>query len=450
MKRMSLKLKITLWYTAVMLAVSAVLLAVTVSVSQGMLEKTVADKLTSTVNDFSRRLFKPCGGQQPMPEKGFYENGIHMAVYGENGELIAGNIPFETDSPGSIASGFSSDEKDGEKYFIYKKGVPDERSPRMYTVGIVPLSAESFALESTAKTNAALVIVMLLIAAGGGYLIISKALAPVKKISGTAKKISESSDLTQRINLPGGGDEIHALADTFDDMLDKIGQLVEKEKQFTADASHELRTPAAVIMSECEYMTDCDLSIDEMKESAESIKRQTERMTKLISELLMISRMDKNTIAAQFEEVDLSELLGFVCDEQEELHGCAVRLSRNITPEITASADRGLMTRLFINIISNAYSYIGNGDLISVSLYKSGGNVIFETEDNGIGITEEDLPKIWERFYRSDKSRTAENSANSGLGLSMVKWIAELHGGKVSAESTYGSGSKFIFSMPEK
>ena len=447
---MSLKLKITLWYTAVMLAVSAALLAVTASVSQGMLEKTAADKLTSTVNDFSRRLFKPGESRQPTPEKGFYENGVHMAVYDENGELIAGNIPFETDSPKSIAAGFSSAESDGEKYFIYKKGVPDERSPRMYAIGVIPLSAESFALESSAKTNAALVIAMLLIAAGGGYLIISGALAPVRKISATAKKICESSDLTQRIKLGAGGDEIHGLANTFDDMLDKIEQLMEKEKQFTSDASHELRTPAAVIMSECEYMTDCNLSADEMKESAESIKRQTERMTKLISELLMISRMDKNTIAAQFEETDLSELLEFVCDEQEELHGGAVRLARSVAPGITASADRGLMTRLFINIISNAYSYIGSGDLISVSLYKNGENVIFETEDNGIGISEEDLPKIWERFYRADKARTAENSANSGLGLSMAKWIANLHGGKMSVESVLGKGSKFTFSMPLK
>ena len=171
-------------------------------------------------------------------------------------------------------------------------------------------------------------------------------------------------------------------------------------------------------------------------------------MTKLISELLMISRMDKNTIATQFEEIDLSELLEFVCDEQEELHGSAVRLSRNISPEIIANADRGLMTRLFINIISNAYSYIGGGDLITVALYKNNENVIFEAKDNGIGISEEDLPKIWERFYRADKSRTSEDTANSGLGLSMVKWIAELHGGKVSAESTYGLGSKFTFSMP--
>ena len=140
-------------------------------------------------------------------------------------------------------------------------------------------------------------------------------------------------------------------------MLDKIEQSFESEKQFTSDASHELRTPVAVILSECEFIEQCADTADDYRESANSIKRQAEKMSKLISELLSISRMDKKTQKLNFEDIDLSELINFVCDEQAEIHGDEIKLIRNISPSITVDADRFSIARLFINLISNAYKH---------------------------------------------------------------------------------------------
>lgn len=197
-------------------------------------------------------------------------------------------------------------------------------------------------------------------------------------------------------------------------------------------------------------MTDCADTVVDLKESAEAVKKQADKMSKLISELLMISRMDKNTLQVSFEKVDISELLSFVCDEQAEIHGEGISLLHEIPPGITAEADRFLLTRLFINLISNAYQYGRENGTINVRLSETGENAVFSVTDDGIGISEENKEKIWERFFQADPSRTANENGSMGLGLSMVKWIAECHSGSVSVESELGRGSTFTFILPKK
>ena len=170
-------------------------------------------------------------------------------------------------------------------------------------------------------------------------------------------------------------------------------------------------------------------------------------MSKLISELLMISRMDKNTVKLNFESVDISELVTFVCDEQREIHDESITLNTEIENGITAEADRFLLVRLFINLISNAYQYGKEGGNINVRLFEKDGNIVFSVQDDGIGISEKDIPKIWERFYQADSSRT--DNGSMGLGLSMVKWIANCHGGEITVKSELGMGSTFTFTFPK-
>ncbi len=231
-------------------------------------------------------------------------------------------------------------------------------------------------------------------------------------------------------------------------MLDRIEQTFEREKQFTSDASHELRTPVAVILSECEYMADCSLTAEEYREAADSVKDQAEKMSRLINELLTISRMERNTIKLDFEETDISELLNFVCDEQEELHNGSIILTRNIAPDISAYSDRLTIMRLFINLISNAYSYGKENGHINVSLDTDKNNIKVSVKDDGIGISTENLPKIWERFYQADPARTSDRNGSSGLGLPIAKMIAALHHGNISVSSQIGKGSEFIFTFP--
>ena len=450
MKRMSVKLKITLWYTLVITVLSIAVLTAMTSVNSEIIERDIESRIARTVDGFSRRTVPPENKGGKIPEFGFYEQGVHMIMYDSDGNVIAGRVPFEIEDSGALEDRNLEKYSDGKsRYYIYTRKA-NSPSGEIWIKGIVSVNDESFAMKSAIKANILLTLMLIIIAAGGGYFILSRALAPVNKISRTAKKIIESSDLSQRIRIGDGKDEIHELANTFDDMLDRIEQTLEREKQFTSDASHELRTPVAVILSECEYLIDCADNIDDAKTSAESVKKQAENMSKLISELLTISRMDKNTIKTSFEDVDLSELLGFVCDEQEEIHSESITLTRDIGENIHAEADRFLLARLAINLISNAYTYGKSSGNIRVSLHESGGDVVLEVADDGIGISEENLPKIWERFFRADEARTANDEGNMGLGLSMVKWIAECHGGSISAESTLGKGSVFRLIMPKK
>ena len=268
---------------------------------------------------------------------------------------------------------------------------------------------------------------------------------PVNKITKTAKEISESKDLSQRINLKETDKEISSLAATFDEMLEKLETSFNKEKQFTSDASHELRTPISVILTECEYGEECVEDIDEFKEVIGSIKEQANKMSKLVSELLMISRMDKNKIVLSFEDLNIRELLNCVCDEQIEIQTKKIELIRNIDENVMGNADRMTLTRLFVNLISNAYQYSPENTKIIVSLTKEKDKVVFSVKDEGIGISKEDQTKIWDRFYQVNSSRLDDGSGGSGLGLSMVKWISDMHKGTLTVESELGKGSTFIF-----
>lgn len=447
MKNMSVKLKITLWYTAIMAVLSAVVLAVMVNAGKSMIERDITSRLTRTVNDFSRRVSGSGGRADNVPEFGFYEQGVHILMYDENHNIIGGRLPFKFSDTSEFADDSLNDVTEEEgRFFVYTRVLLRRDKPSYWVRGIVLVNDETFAVKSAAKNNIILTVILIIAAAAGGYLIAGRILSPVEKIRRTASDISDSSDLTQRIHLGSGTDELHALANTFDGMLDKLEQTMEREKQFTSDASHELRTPIAVILSECEYMTDCAENFDEIREGAYSVKNQAEKMSKLVSELLTISRMDKNTYKTEFENVDFSELLGFVCDEQEEIHDENITLSREIRENITVNGDRALLARLCINLISNAYRYGKNGGSITVSLDVKDGMAILSVTDDGIGISAENLPKIWERFFQAEPSRT--DGSGMGLGLSMVKWIAECHGGSVSAESELGKGSCFTFKMP--
>lgn len=448
MKKISIKLKVTLWYTLSMIIVSAIVLLAMNAASQQMIRRDISERLMQTVEEASHMRFIP--DNRPMPGFRFYSRGVHMMLYTAGGELIGGQVPFGiTDEP-DFANEIRTKVYDGNTYYIYDKQIkPGFAGTEMWVKGIISATDEAYAISSVMKNNFLLTAIIIILASFSGYLIINRAFVPVNKITKTAKQIIASGDLSQRIELGKGKDEIYSLAGTFDEMLDKIEQAFEREKQFTSDASHELRTPVAVILSECEYMTDCARDSADFAESTASIKRQAERMSKLIGELLTLSRMDKNTLKINFEETDISELANFVCDEQEEIASKDIELIRDIDDSICASVDRFLMARLFINLVSNAYQYSNDNGKVEVSLKEDAGNIIFAVSDTGIGIAADELDKIWERFYQADASRTANANGSMGLGLSMVKHIAECHGGRVSVESKLGIGSKFIFTLPK-
>lgn len=448
MGKLSVKFKITLWYTIIMIIISFAVLVAMTSLSAGLLKRNISERMINTADSFAREV-EISRDIINIPKFKFYNRSVHMVLLDGSFNVAGGQIPFGiSDEMSCTDNGVRVESHNGNDYYVFDRRVLRRDGSVYWIKSFVSASDTVNSINSVAKNNAMLIIVMIIAASAGGYIIIGKILTPVNKIRRTAEEISESNDLSQRISLPDGNDEFHKLAASFDKMLDKIEQTVEREKQFTSDVSHELRTPVAAILSSCEYMTGYAKTYEDIKESAEGVKKETERMSKLISELLTISRMDKNTIQLSFEDVDFGELLNFVCDEQAEIHDDNITLSRNIGENIMVKADRFMLARLCINLISNAYSYGKDNGNITVTLTCDSDNAVMSVSDDGIGIAEENIPKIWERFYQVDPSRTIDDKGNMGLGLSMVKWIADCHKGSMTVKSTLGKGSTFTFTMP--
>lgn len=310
--------------------------------------------------------------------------------------------------------------------------------PPVWVRGFINADAAKSAFDAITITVIYILPAFIIIAAVGAYLISRKTMKPVENICRSAHEITDGTDLSKRIEMEKSAGEIYTLAETFNDMLARLQTSFENEKQFTSDASHELRTPLAVIKAECEYALSNNASEEDMLEALSSIDEQTDKMTKLVTALLTLSRTEQGDKRYKLEDTDLSELVKKTCADFVPAKN--ITLTADIEDNIIIPAQAQLILLMLENLLSNAVKYGRDGGHIEVRLKKDNG-IVLSVKDDGIGIKEEDLSKIWGRFYRADESRSRESGF--GLGLSLVSQIAALHGGKVSASSVYGEGSEF-------
>ena len=263
-----------------------------------------------------------------------------------------------------------------------------------------------------------------------------------------AEKINEGNNLSQRINIGKGNDEIHTLAETFDTMFDRLQTSFEREVQFTSDVSHELRTPISIIVSQSEHGLDHINSKEKVEKSFKVILQESKKMSQLISQLLTLSRIDRGHQKLNIEFVNISELAEVVIENQKmEADKKNIKIITEIEKDIHVEGDELMLMRLFINLISNAISYNKENGYVKIELIKTGNKLIGKIYDNGIGISKENINKIWIRFFQVDSSRTTDSS---GLGLAMVKWIVEAHNGTISVVSQLEKGTLFTFEIPCK
>lgn len=279
----------------------------------------------------------------------------------------------------------------------------------------------------------------------GGWLLLRKALSPVDRITRTAREIA-NGDLSKRLDLPETGDEVGRLASTFDNMIEKLETAFKKEKQFASDASHEMRTPISVIISSAEAALAGEKADHEYRETLRQILSESKRMGSMVSKLLLLSRGDDSKYKYEFEELDLGMLAEEVAGQMQESAATkAISIIYEPKENAKIKADQTLMVRMLINLIDNSIKYGKEGGTVRISFKNIEGGVEISVEDNGIGISPEDLPFVFDRFYRADKSRSSEGN---GLGLSIVKWIADLHNGKVSINSICGEGTLVKVILP--
>ncbi|MCL5070084.1 MAG: HAMP domain-containing histidine kinase [Actinobacteria bacterium] len=285
----------------------------------------------------------------------------------------------------------------------------------------------------------------ILISIIGGQFMAKRALHPIDSITKTARAIGKGN-LNQRLKLPKVKDEVGRLAETFDEMLDKIEAAFKKERQFTTDASHELRTPITIISAHAEDALRTDNKKD-YKKALEIIYRESQKISVMISQLLMLSRSDEGKYYLEIEDIDLKLIMDEIIGEMKEsARANNVKLHLSGEDGLIIKADQTLITRLFINIINNAIKFSKRGGFVKVQIAASPDKNFAKIliEDNGIGIPREDIDNIFNRFYQVDKSR---NDKGTGLGLAIAKWIVDIHKGTIDIESRLGEGTKFYINL---
>jgi len=287
----------------------------------------------------------------------------------------------------------------------------------------------------------------LIVACLGGYWLSSRALRPVDEITTVARSIGVQN-LSQRIAVPRTGDELARMAQTWNDVLERLDVAVQRIRQFTSDASHELRTPLALIRATAELALRRERDPEGYRNSLRQIEHEAEHMTALTESLLTLARADSDGLGMTMQSTDLSELIHSAVQQYAALaieKGVTLRAAAT-QPPVRAAADASGIRRILSILVDNALKHTPAGGTVTVSAAAGAARVTLTVEDTGEGIPAAALPHIFERFYRADPARGS--GSGFGLGLSIAQAIAQAHGSAIAVSSTPGAGARF--SLPLK
>ena len=430
LSRIPVSIRVTVWFSSVIVILFLIILSSLILIE---------DKV---VNDLSQKeLVEAVEEIYEDPEK--FENfndGIYYIKYNEQNEIIAGKFPKDFD----IALAFSIEDiniyqVENKKFLYYDTRLQDEDD---WIRGIYPLGKVQKEIETFWNIAIALSVLFIIFVVIVGYRIIKNTFKPVKQISNTALEIKRSKDFSNRIELEDSNDdEIHKMASTFNEMLDTVEEVFIHEKQFSSDVSHELRTPITVILAQSDYALQYSDTLEETKESLEVINRHAKRMTNLINQIMELSKLERQK-EIEKEKINLSNIvLQLLEDYKPLLESKNLNLVYNVEKDLRIQGNKIMLERVFLNILMNAVKFTKTN--IEVSLIREGKTAVLKIRDNGIGISEENKKFIWERFFQVNDSRNKEENKGSGLGLSMVKKIVDLHSATIDLESELEQGTCF-------
>ena len=446
MKRLSIQWRVTLWFTLLMTLLAAVGLAFLFFVGGQSALAATQNRMAEMAETARSEIGLDSSGFVFDSDLEYFRDGVYLSVYDAAGLPLYGAVPRLFDNTVVFADSQLRELTDaGGRWYVYDISFAvDESQVWVRTVAAVDEVGSTI----TQLLRLALVVLpfFVVLAAVGGFWLTHRAFLPVRRITRTAREIRQGGDLSRRIDLGPGRDEIHTLASEFDSMFARLEASFAAEKQFASDASHELRTPTAVILTQCEDALESAASPEELRAALKAIQRQGEKMAGLLSQLLLLSRADSGRQTLRSEPVDLSGLAAAVADEQRERAADkGIAVTADIAPGLVVQGDETMLMRVLINLMENGIKYGRAGGHLALTLTAGGDTVTGKVADDGIGIAAEDLDKVWRRFWQADP---AHSSGGAGLGLSMVKWIVEAHGGRITVESVLGKGTAFTFTLP--
>ena len=333
------------------------------------------------------------------------------------------------------------------EYRILRKELDSRHGPLMLLVGI-PLTPWREAQRMLLSTLCLVVPLMLVTAMAGGYWVARRALAPIDHITRMAERIT-AERLDQRLDVPEVRDELSRLANTFNDMIDRLHRSFNEMRRFTADAAHELRTPLTVLRTQLEVALRAERTPEQYRDVLVSLHEDTVRLCLLASQLLELSREDAGVEATPFATVRLDDVLRDVLDQVRpaaELK--SLRIETESLPETEVAGDAQRLRRVFVNVLDNAVKHTPAEGRVCLNLSRSNGCVAVSISDTGCGIPAEHVPHIFDRFYRADPARTS--SDGFGLGLAICQAIVHTHHGRLELRSTPGHGTTVTVTLPSK
>ncbi|SDK83585.1 sensor histidine kinase [Halanaerobium congolense] len=460
-KKYPLKINLTIWYMVILFLVLIFFSSILYFYLESQLSEEVKSILEIEMQQLKSEINETGLNSDYLLNSVDREN-LTTFVYNSQGKLMNKNLESEfiqdiITEVNKKNNFFKIIEYNNQKWAVLSSTVnsaPDQDFTQTYHINLV----YSFAREQKMLDNLILILLImipltLILASGGGYFLASRALKAIDLISVTAAKISQSN-LSQRIKInKGREDEIGRLVKTLNSLLDRLENSFYRQKQFNADVSHELKTPISVIKAQIEEAIDSEKKLtSDQKNILLTIKKQIEQMNQLVSQMLLLAKVDGKNIKPDKEEFDLNVVVDAVIEEMNNLaseKNISIKKEIREGQEFRMKADLSLITQLLLNLIDNALKYSKNSGKIKIILTKLDGFYRLNIIDDGIGIAEEDLDDIFKRFYRVDKSRSREYGG-TGLGLSICSWIVKIHGGEINVKSSLKKGSNFEILLPEE
>lgn len=454
---MSLRLRLTVLYSALtggILLLFGILIYSLVSI---LFIKQVDDTLKQTFEDILSNTRVDSIGELSiltLPQLDLTAN-VYIQVWDANGRLVTSSAGIRGLTQPLDPVGLQASQPVYRYHFLGEAHlrvltvplvVGSERRP----VGAIQLASNLNFIDAARtvllQVIALIAMLSMIIAAVASWFTIGRALSPLAAVTQTALKISHADDLSMRIpTLAVANDEMGELIQAFNDTLERLERLFTSQQRFLADVSHELRTPLTVIKGNVELMRKMGCADEE---SLSSIEDETDRMNRLVGDLLLEAQAESGKLPLKFGPVELDTLLLEVCKEMRVLARERVQLKVSEIDQVLVNGDADRLKQVLINLISNAVKFTPPGGEVVLSLGKVGNQARLIVHDTGPGIPAEDLPHIFERFYRAEKSRSRAKVGGFGLGLSIAYWIVTHHGGRIEVDSKEGEGTTFRIWLP--
>ena len=454
---MSLRARLTVFYTGVLGVVLVFFgLAVYILISQVLLRQ-IDDTLDRAARDLLFVTRVDDTGHFVFTQRVSLDSSVISQVWDVDGDLVAVGQTLEPDSPFRNPLNPQGLELSLPQY---RNVLINERPFRVLSIPL-PLNGEHIGTLQVASSMAILTAarqdlieflmilsaIAVLIAGFIGWAGARRALAPLSSVTNTALQITRADDLSKRIPFSGSpDDEVGRLITTFNDTISRLEKLFSLQRRFLADVGHELRTPLTVIRGNIDLMR--REGLDDV-EFLHSIEQEVGRLTRLVEDLLILAQAESGRLPMELRRIELDTLLLEVFSQARVLAGDQVEMQIGEIDQVIVCGDRDRLKQVALNLISNAIKYTPKSGAIRVALSKDQGKAYLRVHNTGEGIPAEELPHIFERFYRGDKARHRdEDGAGFGLGLSIAFWIVRNHGGTIEAESSKKTGTTFIVELP--